>query len=86
MLGNVAFRKFELGEALEHYEELQRLDPDYPGLRENIALLNERIDRVRTLRDLLLRGDRFFWGTLIGAGVLLLAGLVIESRRGIMAG
>lgn len=86
MLGNVAFRKFELGDALGHYERLQRIEPGYPGLRENILLLKERIGRVRTLRDLRLRGDRFFWGALVGAGGLLLAGFVIEIRRSIAAG
>jgi hypothetical protein len=86
MLGNVAFRKFELGRALGYYEKLLRLEAGYPGLRENIALLKERIERVRTLRDLRTRGDRFFWGSLGAAGGLLLAGIVLESRRSIAAG
>jgi len=81
MLANVAFREFRLGDAEDLYRETALLDPRYPSLQENQALLEEQIGRVRLLKALKERCDRFYWGTLIGAMVLLFFFLAIDLNR-----
>ena len=84
MLGNIAFREFELGKALRFYEEVASRDPGYPSLEENIALLREKIGRVEELKKLRGRCDFFYFGSLV-LGALLLAAIAIceaGGRRG----
>ncbi len=81
MLANVAFREFRLGDASDLYRETALLDPRYPSLQKNQALLGEQIKRVRLLKGLRERCDRFYWGAIIGAMMLLLLFLAIDLKQ-----
>lgn len=81
MLGNIAFREFRLGDAETLYDQTAAIDPRYPSLETNQALLSDRIVRIRTLENLRKRSDRFYWAVVIAASLLLLLALRFEMKR-----
>ncbi len=80
MLGNIALQEFRLGDSLRYYRTLSSLNPEYPHLEGNLELLEERIDRVRTLKGLRERCDLFYYASLAGGVILLLLLAFLEFR------
>ena len=80
MLGNLALLRLDLAAARGYYNAVEEGDPDYPSLKANRELLQERIAEARRLRLMRRRCDLVC--RLAGlAGILILGWIVWRERR-----